>query len=114
MTVEYSPFVIEAFYEPMVVDSVYQPMVIEANQSNLVISYEVNEQYQKILVTSNGQTEFHLNYVPTVPANLKVFVQPPGIKMSGSDYSISGSLLTILPTFTVTLEVSEYLEIYYY
>ena len=110
----YSPFLIEAKYQPRNVSVSFSPRVIEANQSKLIIEYQVNERFQRIPITSHGQTVFGLSHSPSVPANVKVYLVPEGVFVSGIYYSISGATLTFLPTFPVTLEVSEYLDIYYY
>ena len=121
--INYQPVVIEAKYQPVVIDvtqesvaieAYYNPVSIDVNQSDLIIEYQVNEQFQRIPILTTGQTVFNLNNSPAVPENVKVYLVPDGVFISGVHYSISGATLTFLPSFPVTLEVSEYLDIYYY
>lgn len=106
------PLEIEVVNTPIAIESFYAPFLIESNQSTIVIEYEVNELFQRIQVSSLGQTVFILNNSPAVPDNVKVFLG--GIFISNSYYNIVGSTLTLLPSFPVTLEVSDSLDIYYY
>lgn len=84
--------------------------------SLLSITYDVQENREIIPVTITGQTVFNLSHgYILVPNNIKVYIQPSGIKLIADiDYYLNGGNQIIITSTLFTLELGEILEIYYY
>jgi hypothetical protein len=107
-TVTPPPIISTVIRPPVIVKAIAVPLI------STIIQVNSNEG-RIILPVTDGQTIFDLVVSPFAPSKTKVFIEPVGIKLEyGIDFTITGSILALLPAVGVALEDFERLEIYYY